>query len=220
MRCGQCDRSHRIDDVLVLGRDRRQCRPNELLPQRMGGHTLADPGPPPCCATGRLKGAAAHMAPGLPTGKRPQARLRSLSISTKDLQKTWRQHRIAISAAVGALDTGPHHRHGAGAPAVRRCGSRLRHPARPSPAGGAGLGGGASRAQAQARDAVDPVGGVHRGRTRRVTEMRRTNQHRVRRHRVSIRDRVQDPALSSIDLHRRSPDPDRRLPFWREPCLL
>src|SRR3984893_15974579 len=41
--------------------------------------------------------------------------------------------------------------------------------ARPSPAGRAGLGGGASRTPAQTRDAVDLVGGIHRGRTRRVS---------------------------------------------------
>ncbi len=39
----------------------------------------------------------------------------------------------------------------------------------PSPAGRAGLGGGASRAQAQARGAVDPVGGIHRKRPRWVS---------------------------------------------------
>jgi hypothetical protein len=44
-----------------------------------------------------------------------------------------------------------------------------RHPAGPSPTSRAGLGGGAPRAPTQARDAIDPVGGVHRGRARRVS---------------------------------------------------
>src|ERR1700732_4555611 len=74
----------------------------------MGGHTLADPGPLPRCATGRLKSAAADTGPGLPAGKQPQAWPRPLPISPKDLQKTRRQHRIAIFAALGALDVEQH----------------------------------------------------------------------------------------------------------------
>jgi hypothetical protein len=42
-------------------------------------------------------------------------------------------------------------------------------PAGPSPTSRAGLGGAAPRAPTQARDAIDPVGGVHRGRARRVS---------------------------------------------------
>jgi hypothetical protein len=63
----------------------------------------------------------------------------------------------------------PHdsHRHGTGSPAVRK--GRQRQPTGPAASRRAGLGGGASRTQAQTRDAVDRVGGVHRGRTRRVS---------------------------------------------------
>ena len=61
------------------------------------------------------------------------------------------------------------HRHRAGGPAVRRLRSQPGHPAGPAPAGRAGLGFMCTANSAQARDAVDPVGGIHRERARRVS---------------------------------------------------
>jgi hypothetical protein len=65
----------------------------------------------------------------------------------------------------------------------RQRGSRSRHPAGPSPPGRAGLGSGAPRTPAQARDAVDRVGEIHRGRVRRVTK---ANCHPVSRKFVDV----------------------------------
>jgi len=54
--------------------------------------------------TSVLQGGDADMIAGLPTGKQPQAGMRSLTIGAQNIEQTWRQHRVAILRALAAFD--------------------------------------------------------------------------------------------------------------------
>src|ERR1700677_4011548 len=58
--------------------------------------------------TSVLQGGDADMIARLPTGKQPQAGMRSLTIGTQNIEQTWRQHRVAILRALAAFDVDQH----------------------------------------------------------------------------------------------------------------
>src|SRR5262245_22339776 len=74
----------------------------------MCGHPLADAGTLPRGTTGSLERSGADMAPWFLARIEPHAGARAAPIGTQDIQQPLRQHRVAIPAALTALDMDQH----------------------------------------------------------------------------------------------------------------
>src|SRR5829696_3088424 len=80
----------------------------KAVPQRMGGHMLADPRPLPSGAACCLESSGADMTARFLAWEQPQAGPCPLPIATENVEQARRQHRVPVPAALAALDMEQH----------------------------------------------------------------------------------------------------------------
>jgi hypothetical protein len=95
-----------LDDAKLDATFQKVCR--KAVPQAMGRDGLAELHFASRDPTSVLQGGDADMIARLPTGKQPQAGMRSLPIGAQNIEQTRRQHRIAILCALAAFDVDKH----------------------------------------------------------------------------------------------------------------
>jgi len=74
------------------------------MPKRMRRNGFADPRSLSRDPASVLQGGNADMLASFPAREKPTARTSTLPIGAEDIEKCWRQHRIAISAALAIHD--------------------------------------------------------------------------------------------------------------------
>src|ERR1700683_2212408 len=99
-------------EINRISSDRRQIARNNpalgIIPQERARDGLAEPDFASRDSTSVLQGGDADMIAGLPTGKQPQAGMRSLPIGAQNVEQPRRQHRVAILRALAAFDVDQH----------------------------------------------------------------------------------------------------------------